>query len=59
MFELLFSHMALHLFIEPEQAIDILKVYRTQVEFLRLCSKFLLYLTCAILWLIRYVNKRP
>ena len=25
-FELLFCHMALHLFIEPDQAIDILKV---------------------------------
>lgn len=31
-FELLFSHMALNLFTEPDQAIDILKVTRQKVN---------------------------
>ena len=31
-FELLFCHMALHLFMEPDQAIDILKVRFTQTN---------------------------
>ena len=37
-FELLFSHMALNLFTEPDQAIDILKVTRQKVLKCKTCS---------------------
>ena len=71
-FELLFSHMALNLFTEPDQAIDILKVTRQKVNVKRVVpyikleylfcvssyctSKYFKYFTLLLLLLLYFIT---